>query len=1210
MQQGSAVRILAVAVLAAIMLVPALSGVGTSPLVPSTRPVSEPAGAVSAAALPTTPQLLGFVNRTDIGLRASSVNTTWRIVMAEDSNGFAWDVGNAIGHPNGDTSTIKFTQANDHDYPNVTALLTNGIDDPIEFVSGDKLAGGPYNFTENNESVFFPTHPDFIGNEIDYIQLIVHDLHLVQVTNTTAVEFANYTWQVWGHPGFIAFAPPADADESYLFDRNYTNVSVSLASNGTAVSLLWDGVNRSMQGGGRTWYANVTDIPNGGHAYQVWADDNLSNVYHSDLRQLTVAFHYWSVEKLGQGSGPGLATDSGGKAHLCFADPSGGVHYATNTSTGWSVQTIASGGTGFCAIALDHEGRPNVLFGALTYGILNGSSWHFDSLSSAIPTKGAAIAINPVADQPVVAFYDSEPSQHYLVLKNRTTSGTWTTSVVDRNGDTGWMPSLVVNATGIAQLAYTDSLGDIWHTTVSGGKWDANLVARGPVLPGQGRISIALDSSGKPHIAYAGGGPRYGTVGYIGLRYASVNGTTWSSEGVYPGPTQALSLVIDRLNHPHIAFSLVGTPPPTSGVLRDLRYASWNGTWDVAVLSHSVNSTGVALGLAPSGIPQIAATSWCCGNGASEGILEYFTVNVGLFATFDVTPSTGNTSTVFAFDPRTSYDTYFPASSLQVRWDFSGNGTWTAWGPLAVIQHTYSSGGTYTVYAQVRDPGNVSAMDQRTLIVDGQPPVTVATLSGTNGSAGWFRSAVVIALTVTDDLTRVVSTSYSLDGGPWTSYGSPITVAANGNHTIRFTSTDAVGNAEPVKTVAFGIDLAAPVTTAALSGTAGQAGWYVSSVLVTLGGSDSMSGVASIHERTDGGAWQTYSAPFVLGDGSHTVQYFSIDRAGNQGATGTSGVNVDTTPPTVLAQFSGTPGSVGWYTSPVGVSFQATDSGSGVASISVRTNGGPWQNYISSNALQNVTTDGVYSLTYFATDLAGNAGPSQTLSFKIDQLAPGVGVRVTGTPGNNGWFSSSVTVTLNATDDASGVASLSYRIDGGSWQAYSGPFPLGEGNHTVDYVATDVAGNAAAVQSSAVKVDTTPPVLDHLVPSGPVTTPEVTVSWSGSDAVSGIADYRYSVDGGPFHLVGKATSATIAVADGDHTIVVAAFDVAGNSAQATTQIHVDTNVFSFFGPYAGVPLVALLALAVIALLLVVFYWRRRKKEERTQQQEHEPGQRT
>jgi len=100
----------------------------------------------------------------------------------------------------------------------------------------------------------------------------------------------------------------------------------------------------------------------------------------------------------------------------------------------------------------------------------------------------------------------------------------------------------------------------------------------------------------------------------------------------------------------------------------------------------------------------------------------------------------------------------------------------------------------------------------------------------------------------------------------------------------------------------------------------------------------------------------------------------------------------------------------------------------------------------------------------------------------------------------------------------------------------------------------------------------------------------VTVTWNGSDGTSGIRGYEISVDGGPFGSVGTTTSKQLTLADGDHTIRVRATDHAGHNVTASVVVRVDTNVFSFSGPYGGAPTIALPV--VIAALALVLFWRR------------------
>jgi arabinogalactan endo-1,4-beta-galactosidase len=60
----------------------------------------------------------------------------------------------------------------------------------------------------------------------------------------------------------------------------------------------------------------------------------------------------------------------------------------------------------------------------------------------------------------------------------------------------------------------------------------------------------------------------------------------------------------------------------------------------------------------------------------------------------------------------------------------------------------------------------------------------------------------------------------------------------------------------------------------------------------------------------------------------------------------------------------------------------------------------------------------------------------------------------------NGWYNQNVNVTLNGSDDKSGLAKTEYKVNDGNWQTYQGPFDVtDEGKNLVQYRSTDQVGN-------------------------------------------------------------------------------------------------------------------------------------------------------
>jgi len=111
----------------------------------------------------------------------------------------------------------------------------------------------------------------------------------------------------------------------------------------------------------------------------------------------------------------------------------------------------------------------------------------------------------------------------------------------------------------------------------------------------------------------------------------------------------------------------------------------------------------------------------------TEGEIDETTQNVSVSggnntpptAIFTVSPSSGTTSTTFAFDASGSYDNEDPASQLQVRWDFDGNGSWdTSWDYDKTENHQYGSEATYTAKMEVKDTEGLTDQYTKSITVN------------------------------------------------------------------------------------------------------------------------------------------------------------------------------------------------------------------------------------------------------------------------------------------------------------------------------------------------------------------------------------------------------------------------------------------------------------------------------------------------------------
>jgi hypothetical protein len=123
-------------------------------------------------------------------------------------------------------------------------------------------------------------------------------------------------------------------------------------------------------------------------------------------------------------------------------------------------------------------------------------------------------------------------------------------------------------------------------------------------------------------------------------------------------------------------------------------------------------------------------------------------------------------------------------------------------------------------------------------------------------------------------------------------------------------------------------------------------------------------------------------------------------------------------------------------------------------------NGGKRKTY---SAPFDVDTIGQDNVTYWSTDKAGNIEPQNMVNFtivnsSIVDIIPPV-TKISGVKENNS-YNNSVTVTLKAKDNESGVNETLYMVNGGPTSTYSAPFDVDTiGQDNVTYWSTDNVGN-------------------------------------------------------------------------------------------------------------------------------------------------------
>lgn len=191
------------------------------------------------------------------------------------------------------------------------------------------------------------------------------------------------------------------------------------------------------------------------------------------------------------------------------------------------------------------------------------------------------------------------------------------------------------------------------------------------------------------------------------------------------------------------------------------------------------------------------------------------------------------------------------------------------------------------------------------------------------------------------------------------------------------------------------------------------------------------------------------------------------------------------------------------------------------------------------------------------TDL--HVGLTRIVTQNQDIIPPTTNLTLSGTLGNNSWYTSDVQMNLTATDNenGSGVNNTEYSFDNATWNTYTAPFNItSEGTTTLYYYSTDNTDNVESTKIQTTKIDKTPPEITINVPangSSYILNQTVLANWSANDSISGIASVTATTPNGK-----AIDTATV----GNKNFIVNATDNASNQA---TKIAVYNIVYNYSG---------------------------------------------
>jgi len=326
------------------------------------------------------------------------------------------------------------------------------------------------------------------------------------------------------------------------------------------------------------------------------------------------------------------------------------------------------------------------------------------------------------------------------------------------------------------------------------------------------------------------------------------------------------------------------------------------------------------------------------------------------------------------------------------------------------------------------------------------PNFSVTLSPAAPNAAGWYTGPVSVTMSANDPggsgASGVANIYYGVGTNACQTYNTGGCVNAPTSFSVSNQAItglvafakDNAGNFSSVYTTTLSIDYTAPATTAGLSG-ALNGGVWDNAITIALKATDNVSGVQATYYTLDGGAKTVYTAPFQVATiGTHTLDFWSVDYAGNVEKTNVDTFQVVSSTATALAA-SPSP-SVNGQTVNLKATVSATLSGTPSGSVTFIGGGKTLGTVALSNGAATLSTPALpVGSDSLAAVYSGATGYLASTSATVTQIVHETTTTALASSKASSTYGSPITLTATVKPSISGTPT-------GSVTFYAGAAPL------------------------------------------------------------------------------------------------------------------------------------------------------------------------